>query len=183
MLKKFQTTILTFLLVFVSATTAYAGNFSGNDVKNVINAMSSIDDKKIPQAMVTLNSFADGDFESAMDTSGDLAVFRNMLSIARSAPGEYSHFKTVSSNNGFSSVDQWALKSDRVLMAYMLTEIPRSDLEMIVALTPDQMNLFPESDRAGILSLRKMGRQLLVVPQDDIAAFAPYATEYGNALK
>ncbi len=183
MFKKLQTTLFTFLLVIVSAATAYAGNFSGNDVSNVINAMTSIDDTKVPNSMNTLEKFADGDFEAAMDNAGNLVLFQKMLDTARAAPSEYSHFQYVATSNGFSSPEQWALKSDRVLMAFMLTEIPKSDLEIVVGLTPDQINeIFPAGEQADILSIRKMGKQLLAVPQGDIDAFAPYTARYKKAL-
>jgi len=183
MLKIVCTFSLSIIMVFISVANALAGNFTAQDVQNVINALQNIDDQKIPKSLVAWDNFGKGDYESVMDEEGNLRVYEMMFNKSLLVRNEYIHLQNVAKTSGFTTVSNWAKVSDDVLKTYMLTQIERSDLELLVSLSPEQMRLFPESDLADIISLRKLGAKLLLVPKDDIDTFSVYANQYAKALE
>lgn len=180
--KYFRTIILVLTASIFGVVNAFAGSFSGRDVEKVIHAMRQMDGEKLPKAMVPLNDFAEGRYEAILDESGSIIVFYRMLEISKIYLGENQHLRTIALDNGFANASDWAEKSDAVLMTFVLTQIPRPDLESLVEITSEQLGTLPEEERADTLNLKKMGAALLALSQDDIDTFTPYAQLYTDAL-
>jgi hypothetical protein len=174
--------LVVLLFGLVGASHASAGNFTKQNVENVISVMRDLDSDKIPSTMAILEEFGTGNFASVLDDNGNLEIFDIMLNKARNSDSEYAHFQEVTKENGYKDAEEWASMGNTVMKAYMETLLPRPQLERLGAITPEKLLQFPEKNRPKIELLAKMGRQLLSVPQDDIDTFSPYVQQFTDAL-
>ena len=183
MVKYIHAMILVLTISIIGTVNAFAGNLSEQDIKKVIQALHAMDSKQLPEAMGPLNDFADGKYKNLLDEDGNLEVFSKMFDVSLESMEEYRHLQSIAQTAGFANVRKWAEKSDDVLMAYMLAQMPKSLLEDLAAMTQEEIYAFPKEEQPNVVELKKMATAMLALPQDDIDTFAPYITEYSGALK
>lgn len=183
MVKYIHAMILVLTISIIGTVNAFAGNLSEQDIKKVIQALHAMDSKQLPEAMGPLNDFADGKYKNLLDEDGNLEVFSKMFDVSLESMEEYRHLQSIAQTAGFANVRKWAEKSDDVLMAYMLAQMPKSLLEDLAAMTQEEIYAFPKEEQPNVVELKKMATAMLALPQDDIDTFAPYITKFSAALK
>ena len=128
--------IVVLLFLFAYAELAFAQDLNNGHVNKFINAMEIVkttDDPSI-NALKKQSKFSLQQ-EFPVDKKGRLSIFRDVLGKTSNNDEKKSLIK-VAKESAFSSVDEWAEISDRVMAAYIKISIDKQGGGSIPELTP-----------------------------------------------
>ena len=182
-MKKIFSLILVFTL-FTSFGTAHADQVVNADtLKNFLASMTEV--KTIAEQMdeagkdkIMQNSIA--------EVNGDFAPYTQAAqNLKTKYPQDYQKLENVIYGHGFSSVKEWALTGDDLIVAYMTTKVTpeaKSAMEGMQNMSPDMMSMMPPQAKAAMKKGKAMLKAMKDVPPENIKLVNAHADEIEQVM-
>ena len=188
-LPMFKTAKNVFLLIitlalFCVSLSSMAKDLTQSNVGSFISAMDDLRNTNDP-ALKALNDKTQFNPKKSISVSkeGQLNVYQN--AIQQEIPNDSrTALKNLAKNNGFSSLEQWAQISDRIIAAYLQVNLDKQGgLNKIPELTPQIRQALPPEMLAQIEQINKMAKEVGNAPAKDVALVKANYAQIEQLLK
>ena len=153
-----------------SCQLAMASNLQQTDVDNFIQAMTALNNSEDPDivGLKNQNLIQPNAGFIPLDKDGNLSIYRQVLKQGIEKSAKEAVEKLVT-DNGFGSLDQWALISDKVIAAYLNLKLKQEGGADIPELTDEMRETMPAEMLAMIEKATQMFNSVNKVSTDDLS--------------
>ena len=172
------------LTLFCISLPSLAKDLTQSNVGSFIGAMNDFKNTNDPAIKALNDKTQFNPKESiALSKDGQLNVYQN--AIQQEIPNDSrTAMKKLVKNNGFSSLEQWAQISDRILAAYLQLNLNKQGgLNQIPELTPEIRQALPPQMLAQIEQITKMAKAVENAPVKDVALVKANYAQIEQVLK
>ncbi|MEX2468195.1 MAG: hypothetical protein WD396_00430 [Pseudohongiellaceae bacterium] len=172
--------ILTLYIVFI-APLALSQPLTPEAVRGFVNSLPEVHSFTENQnSQVSQLAFE----EEMMPRAGEpFAPYSRALDMMRDNHAEiYQGIEDLIGNFGFATAEEWATTGDRVIAAFIATQISSSDMEQMEQMTPEMLNQVPAQMRPQIERMLAMMATIRETPEADIEVVRPLAGELQQVM-